>query len=78
VAHPTSAGDGASPVLPDAPVPPEPVEATARRRRRIVLGEQARQALVEAVVRRHSDPEFAALVRRIVDEDRELLDRLAR
>ncbi len=46
--------------------------------RRPALGEQARRALVEAVVRRQADPDFAALVRRIVEEDRELLDRLAR
>lgn len=42
------------------------------------LNETIRSALVEAVERRRSDPEFKALLRRIIEEDRELLDRLAK
>jgi hypothetical protein len=38
----------------------------------------AKQALKEAVERRRSDPAFKARLRKIIDEDRELLERLAR
>jgi hypothetical protein len=42
------------------------------------LNETVKQALKEAVERRRSDPAFKARVRRIIDEDRELLERLAK
>jgi hypothetical protein len=44
----------------------------------ISLNETVRQALAEAVERRRRDPAFKARVRRIIKEDRELLERLAR
>ena len=42
------------------------------------LNETVKQALTEAVERRRMDPEFKARVRRIIKEDRELLERLAK
>jgi Arc/MetJ-type ribon-helix-helix transcriptional regulator len=42
------------------------------------VNETVRSALVEAVERRRVDPEFKKRLRRIIDEDRELLERLAR
>ncbi len=42
------------------------------------LNETVRQALVEAVERRRNDPEFKKRLRRIIEEDRELLERLAK
>jgi hypothetical protein len=42
------------------------------------LNETVQQALKEAVDRRRRDPEFKARLRRIIEEDRELLERLAR
>ena len=42
------------------------------------VNETVKQALIEAVERRKSDPKFRARVRRIVEEDRELLERLAK
>jgi predicted transcriptional regulator len=42
------------------------------------LNETVKQALREAVERRRDDPEFKARIKRILDEDRELLERLAR
>jgi len=42
------------------------------------LNETVRRALAEAVERRRRDPAFKARVRRIIKEDRELLERLAR
>lgn len=48
-----------------------------RSRRRVGLSDEARRALVDAV-RRRSDTAFADRVRQIAEEDRELLDRLAR
>lgn len=42
------------------------------------LNETVRRALIEAVEARRNDPEFQARVRRLIDEDRELLERLAR
>lgn len=42
------------------------------------LNETVKSALIEAVERRRSDPEFKKRVRRIMEEDRELLERLAR
>ena len=42
------------------------------------VNETVRSALVEAVERRRVDPEFKKRLRRIIHEDRELLERLAR
>jgi len=42
------------------------------------VNETVREALREAVERRRKDPAFKARLRRIIDEDRELLERLAR
>lgn len=42
------------------------------------LNETVKLALSEAVERRRKDPKFKARVRRIIDQDRELLERLAR
>lgn len=42
------------------------------------LNETVQQALREAVDKRRGDPEFKARIKRILDEDRELLERLAR
>jgi hypothetical protein len=42
------------------------------------LNETVKIALREAVERRRKDPKFTARVRRIIDEDRELLERLAK
>ena len=41
------------------------------------LNETVKLALSEAVERRRSDPAFADHVRRIIEQDRELLERLA-
>ncbi len=42
------------------------------------LNETVKQALKEAVERRRGDPEFKLRLRRIIEEDRELLERLAK
>ena len=42
------------------------------------LNETVKLALTEAVERRRRDPKFKARVQRIIDEDRELLERLAK
>ena len=42
------------------------------------LNETVKQALKEAVERRRNDPEFKVRLRRIIEEDRELLERLAK
>ncbi len=42
------------------------------------LNETVKRALREAVERRRKDPEFKARVRRIIEQDRELLERLAK
>jgi predicted transcriptional regulator len=52
-------------------------EALARAEGRS-LNETVKQALKEAVERRRSDPEFKERLRRIIEEDRELLERLAK
>ena len=41
------------------------------------LNETVKTALREAVERRKRDPEFRARVQRIIEQDRELLERLA-
>ena len=42
------------------------------------LNDTIQQALIEAVERRRNDRDFKDRLRRIIDQDRELLDRLAR
>ena len=42
------------------------------------LNETVKTALKEAVERRRNDPKFKARVKRIIEEDRELLERLAK
>jgi hypothetical protein len=42
------------------------------------LNETVKTALKEAVDRRRKDPKFKARVKRITEEDRELLERLAK
>ena len=42
------------------------------------LNETIQQALIEAVERRRNDEEFKSRLKRIIDQDRELLERLAR
>lgn len=42
------------------------------------MNETVNQALREAVERRRNDPEFKARLRRVIEEDRELLERLAK
>lgn len=42
------------------------------------LNETVKSALRDAVERRRADPEFKARVKRIIEEDRELLERLAK
>ncbi len=43
----------------------------------ISVNEAVKQALVEAIERRRKDPKFRANLRRIVQQDQELLQRLA-
>ena len=60
---------------------PDDVAADAEalaRAEGLSLNETVRRALVEAVERRRKDPEFKARLRRMIKEDRELLERLAR
>lgn len=42
------------------------------------INETVKQALKEAVQRRRSDPKFKARVKRIIEQDRKLLERLAK
>ena len=42
------------------------------------LNETVKQALVEAVEHRRKDPKFKAQLAKIIEQDRELLERLAR
>lgn len=52
-------------------------EAVARAEG-ISLNETIKSALVESVERRRKDPAFKKRVREIIEQDRELLERLAR
>ena len=52
-------------------------EALARAEGQSV-NETIKQVLAEAVERRRKDPKFRARLRRIIEEDRELLERLAK
>ena len=42
------------------------------------MNETVKEALSEAVERRRRDPKFKARIRQIIEEDRELLERLAK
>lgn len=42
------------------------------------LNETVKQALIEAVERRRQDPEFRERIKRIIEHDRALLERLAK
>ncbi|MEI8239541.1 MAG: hypothetical protein WCI22_08980 [Actinomycetota bacterium] len=42
------------------------------------VNETVKQALVESLERRRKDPKFKARVQKIINEDRELLERLAK
>lgn len=52
-------------------------EAVARAEG-VSLNETIKSALVEAIKRRRKDPAFKKRVREIIEQDRELLERLAR
>src|ERR1700682_1208474 len=52
-------------------------EALARAEGRS-LNETVKQALIEAVEHRRKDPKFKARLAKIIEQDRELLERLAR
>ena len=53
------------------------LEALARAEG-LSLNETVRRALAEAVEARRADPTFRSRIQRILEEDRELLERLAR
>ena len=60
---------------------PEQLAADAEALARVEgqsVNETIKQALTEAIERRRKDPRFRARLRRIIDEDRELLERLAK
>jgi predicted transcriptional regulator len=52
-------------------------EALARAEGQSV-NETVKQALAEAVERRRTDPAFRARLRKVIEEDQELLERLAK
>jgi hypothetical protein len=51
---------------------------TIAREDGVSLNETVKQSLVEAVERRRNDPAFKAWLTKIIEEDRELLERLAK
>ena len=58
---------------------PDEVAADAEAMARVdgtSLNEAVKQSLIEAVERRRSNPEFKARLTRIIEQDRELLERL--
>ena len=60
---------------------PEQLAADAEALARVEgqsLNETIKQALESAIERRRKDPKFQARLRTIIDEDRELLERLAK
>ena len=60
---------------------PDEVAANAEAIARVdgvSLNETVKQSLVEAVERRRNNPEFKARLKKIIEEDRELLERLAK
>ena len=44
----------------------------------VSLNETVKQSLVEAIERRRQNPEFKARLKKIIEDDRELLERLAK
>jgi hypothetical protein len=60
---------------------PEQLAADAEALARVEgqsVNETIKQALEETIARRRKDPKFRARLRKIIDEDRELLERLAK
>jgi hypothetical protein len=60
---------------------PDEVAANAEAIARVdgvSLNETVKQSLIETVERRRSDPEFKYRLAKIIEEDRELLERLAK
>jgi hypothetical protein len=60
---------------------PDDVAANAEAMARVdgtSLNETVKQSLIEALERRRNNPEFKARLKRIIEEDRELLERLAK
>ena len=60
---------------------PDDVAADAEALSRVEgtsLNETVKQSLIEAVERRKNNPKFKARLAKIIEEDRELLERLAR
>lgn len=60
---------------------PEQLAADAEAMARVEgtsLNETVKQSLIEAVERRRRNPKFKARLAKIIEEDRELLERLAR
>jgi hypothetical protein len=60
---------------------PDDVAANAEAIARVdgtSLNETVKQSLIEAVERRRKNPEFKARLKEIIEEDRELLERLAK
>jgi hypothetical protein len=59
---------------------PDEVAADAEALARVEgtsLNEMVKQALIEAVERRRNDPKFRARLAKVIEEDRQLLERLA-
>jgi hypothetical protein len=63
--------------LPDDVAADADAEALARAEGKS-LNETVKTALIEAVERRRNDPEFKKTLKKIIEQDRELLERLAR
>jgi len=60
---------------------PDDVAANAEAIARVdgvSLNETVKQSLVETIERRRQNPEFKARLKKIIEEDRELLERLAK
>jgi hypothetical protein len=60
---------------------PDDVTANAEAIARVdgvSLNETIKQSLVEAIERRRQNPEFKTRLKKIIEEDRELLERLAK
>ena len=44
----------------------------------VSLNETVKQSLIEAIERRRQNPEFKTRLKKVIEEDRELLERLAK
>jgi hypothetical protein len=66
------------PAVEDSSVRNRRADGGARARRRQEPQRDLRDALAAAVQRRREDPKFEARVKRIIEKDRELLERLAK